>query len=169
MPLVDSFLVDHTIMTGPSVRLAKSMQTAHGDPIEVWDLRFVSPNSQMLPAKGIHTLEHLFADFMREHLNSSEVCIIDISPMGCRTGFYMSLTGHAQSCKVRRAFIDSMYDIVNVPDDLKIPAANVYQCGSAQFHSLFEAKQIANNVLACEVKIIDSKDIALSCDKLKTL
>ena len=30
---------------------------------------------------------------MRANLNSSEVEIIDISPMGCRTGFYMSLIG----------------------------------------------------------------------------
>ena len=39
MPLVDSFLVDHTIMPAPSVRLAKVMKTPLGDEIEVWDLR----------------------------------------------------------------------------------------------------------------------------------
>ena len=27
---------------------------------------------------------------MRDHLNEDGVEIIDISPMGCRTGFYMS-------------------------------------------------------------------------------
>jgi S-ribosylhomocysteine lyase len=45
----------------------------------------------MMGEKGIHTLEHLFAGFMRNHLNSDNVEIIDISPMVCRTGFYMSL------------------------------------------------------------------------------
>ncbi len=30
---------------------------------------------------------------MRDHLNGNGVELIDISPMGCRTGFYMSLIG----------------------------------------------------------------------------
>ena len=44
MPLVDSFLVDHTIMPAPSVRMAKLMKTPKGDTIQVWDLRFKKPN-----------------------------------------------------------------------------------------------------------------------------
>ena len=89
MPLVDSFLVDHTIMPAPSVRLAKVMKTPLGDEIEVWDLRIKKPNQGMMPEKGIHTFEHFFAGFMREHLNEKGVVeVIDISPMGCKTGFY---------------------------------------------------------------------------------
>lgn len=87
MPLLDSFMVDHTQMKAPAVRIAKTMKTPHGDAITVFDLRFCVPNKQLLTEKGIHTLEHLFAGFMRDHLNSSDVEIIDISPMGCRTGF----------------------------------------------------------------------------------
>ena len=49
MPLVDSFLVDHTIMPAPSVRLAKVMKTPLGDEIEVWDLRIKKPNQGMMP------------------------------------------------------------------------------------------------------------------------
>ena len=73
MPLLDSFKVDHTIMPAPAVRLAKTMQTPKGDTISVYDLRFCVPNKEILPEKGIHTLEHLFAGFMREHLNSNAV------------------------------------------------------------------------------------------------
>ena len=91
MPLLDSFTVDHTRMHAPAVRVAKNMRTPKGDDITVFDLRFCVPNQEILPEKGIHTLEHLFAGFMREHLNGANVEIIDISPMGCRTGFYMSL------------------------------------------------------------------------------
>mgnify|MGYP000402320148 FL=1 len=76
MPLLDSFKVDHTIMPAPAVRLAKTMQTPKGDTISVYDLRFCVPNKEILPEKGIHTLEHLFAGFMREHLNSNAVEII---------------------------------------------------------------------------------------------
>ncbi len=49
--------------------------------------------TEKMSSKGIHTLEHLFAGFMRDYLNGDGVEIIDISPMGCRTGFYMSLLG----------------------------------------------------------------------------
>ena len=96
MPLLDSFCVDHTKMKAPALRLAKKMKTASGDTISVFDLRFTKPNREKMSAKGVHTLEHLFAGFMREHLNGKNVEIIDISPMGCRTGFYMSLFGRTE-------------------------------------------------------------------------
>ncbi len=51
---------------------------------KVFDLRFCVPNKEVMPEKGIHTLEHLFAGFMRNHLNGNGVEIIDISPMGWR-------------------------------------------------------------------------------------
>ena len=58
------------------------MNTPHGDQITVFDLRFCVPNQEVMPERGIHTLEHLFAGFMRDHLNGNGVEIIDISPMG---------------------------------------------------------------------------------------
>ena len=95
MPLLDSFRVDHTRMHAPAVRIAKKMNTPKGDPITVYDLRFCIPNQEALSEKGIHTLEHLFAGFMRDHLNADDVEIIDISPMGCRTGVARHLAGHS--------------------------------------------------------------------------
>jgi len=103
MPLLDSFTVDHTRMGAPAVRVAKTMHTPHGDTITVFDLRFCIPNKEVMPEKGIHTLEHLFAGFMRDHLNGNGVEIIDISPMGCRTGFYMSLIGVPDETRVADA------------------------------------------------------------------
>ncbi|SQE32426.1 S-ribosylhomocysteine lyase [Mannheimia haemolytica] len=82
MPLLDSFKVDHTKMNAPAVRVAKTMTTPKGDTITVFDLRFCRPNIDILPVRGIHTMEHLFAGFMRDHLNSEQVEIIDISPNG---------------------------------------------------------------------------------------
>ncbi|MGL5974231.1 MAG: S-ribosylhomocysteine lyase, partial [Aeromonas sobria] len=91
MPLLDSFTVDHTRMEAPAVRVAKTMQTPNKDTITVFDLRFCVPNQEILSERGIHTLEHLFAGVMRDHLNGNGVESIDISPRGCRTGCYMSL------------------------------------------------------------------------------
>ncbi|WP_153712029.1 S-ribosylhomocysteine lyase [Eikenella corrodens] len=187
MPLLDSFTVDHTRMHAPAVRVAKNMRTPKGDDITVFDLRFCVPNQEILPEKGIHTLEHLFAGFMREHLNSKSVKIgsnvdigvnvniaptveiIDISPMGCRTGFYMSVIGTPSEEAVAAAWKAAMQDILNVQDQSQIPELNEYQCGTYRMHSLEEAKEIARNILARQIGINKNADLALSEDILGKL
>ena len=167
MPLLDSFKVDHTRMNAPAVRVAKTMRTPKGDDITVFDLRFCIPNKEILPPKGIHTLEHLFAGFMRDHLNNDNVEIIDISPMGCRTGFYMSLIGTPNEQQVAGAWLASMKDILTVQDQNKIPELNEYQCGTYTEHSLEEAHDIAKNVIARGVGINKNDDLALDESFLK--
>jgi S-ribosylhomocysteine lyase len=148
-------------MHAPAVRVAKTMTTPKGDTITVFDLRFCIPNKEILPEKGIHTLEHLFAGFMRDHLNGNGVEIIDISPMGCRTGFYMSLIGTPSEQQVADAWLASMQDVLNVKDQSKIPELNEYQCGTYQMHSLAEAQQIAQNVLARKVAVNKNEELTL--------
>ncbi len=169
MPLLDSFMVDHTKMIAPAVRVAKRMKTPSGDDITVFDLRFCKPNKDILSERGVHTLEHLFAGFMREHLNSKKVEIIDISPMGCRTGFYMSLIGTPKEKKVAKAWKKSMKDILAVEKQEDIPELNIYQCGTYKMHSLDEAKEIAKKVLDQKIGIMDNEELKLSNKKLKGL
>jgi len=169
MPLLDSFTVDHTKMPAPAVRVAKNMKTPSGDDITVFDLRFCQPNKDILSERGIHTLEHLFAGFMRDHLNSKKVEIIDISPMGCRTGFYMSLLGTPKEKKVAKAWKKSMKDVLAVQKQEDIPELNIYQCGTCTMHSLDEAKEIAQKVLDKKIGIMDNEELKLSKKKLKGL
>ena len=166
MPLLDSFTVDHTIMPAPAVRKAKGMKTPSGDNITVFDLRFVKPNEDILSAEGIHTLEHLFAGFMREHLNSSDTEIIDLSPMGCRTGFYMSLLGQPSEERVADAWEASMKDVLEVKEQKDIPELNVYQCGTYKMHSLDDAKDIARAVLNKDIDIMDNDALTLDLSKV---
>ncbi|EAC2139597.1 TPA: S-ribosylhomocysteine lyase [Campylobacter coli] len=161
MPLLDSFKVDHTKMPAPAVRLAKTMKTPKGDDISVFDLRFCIPNKDIMSEKGTHTLEHLFAGFMRDHLNSDLVEIIDISPMGCRTGFYMSLIGTPDEKSVAKAWEASMKDILNVSDQSQIPELNIYQCGTCAMHSLDEAKEIAQKVLNSTIGVMNNEELKL--------
>ncbi|EAI7712086.1 S-ribosylhomocysteine lyase [Campylobacter coli] len=161
MPLLDSFKVDHTKMPAPAVRLAKTMKTPKGDDISVFDLRFCIPNKDIMSEKGTHTLEHLFAGFMRDYLNSDLVEIIDISPMGCRTGFYMSLIGTPDEKSVAKAWEASMKDILNVSDQSQIPELNIYQCGTCAMHSLDEAKEIAQKVLNSTIGIMNNEELKL--------
>lgn len=166
MPLLDSFKVDHTKMNAPFVRVAKHMQTPKGDNITVFDLRFTVPNKTQLPEKGIHTLEHLFAGFMRDHLNSDSVEIIDISPMGCRTGFYMSVIGTPSEDLVVDAWMKSMQDVLTVKSQKQIPELNEYQCGSYKMHSLDEAKHIAETINQSGIGICHNQEIMLTEEQL---
>lgn len=162
MPLLDSFRVDHTRMHAPAVRIAKKMTTPKGDDITVYDLRFCVPNQEALSEKGIHTLEHLFAGFMRDHLNAADVEIIDISPMGCRTGFYMSLIGTPDEERVAKAWLAAMNDVLKVQKESDIPELNEYQCGTYKMHSLKEAQEIAQDVLNRKVAINSNDELYLS-------
>jgi S-ribosylhomocysteine lyase len=167
MPLLDSFTVDHTIMKAPAVRVAKKMTTPKGDDITVFDLRFCVPNQEILSERGIHTLEHLFAGFMRDHLNGQGVEIIDISPMGCRTGFYMSLIGTPDEARVANAWQAAMADVLTVQDQSKIPELNVYQCGTYEMHSLTEAKEIAQTILDRGVGVNQNEELKLAPEFLQ--
>ncbi len=166
MPLLDSFMVDHTKMPAPAVRVAKTMKTPSNDTITVFDLRFCRPNEDVLSSEGIHTLEHLYAGFMREHLNGDGVEIIDISPMGCRTGFYMSLLGTPDELRVAKAWKESMEDILKVEKQDDIPELNVYQCGTYKMHSLEDAKSIANNILSKNIGVMSNEELKLDTNKI---
>ncbi|PKG39504.1 S-ribosylhomocysteine lyase [Psychromonas sp. Urea-02u-13] len=169
MPLLDSFTVDHTIMNAPAVRIAKKMQTPGKDTITVFDLRFTAPNKDILSEKGIHTLEHLYAGFMRNHLNADNVEIIDISPMGCRTGFYMSLIGAPTEAQVGNAWLASMQDVLEVKAQSEIPELNEFQCGTYLMHSLDEAKAIAQAIIDAGIGVNKNDDISLSDEQLNNL
>ncbi|MFD1009223.1 MULTISPECIES: S-ribosylhomocysteine lyase [Oceanisphaera] len=169
MPLLDSFTVDHTRMEAPAVRVAKTMATPNDDTITVFDLRFCLPNQEILSEKGIHTLEHLFAGFMRDHLNSNGTEIIDLSPMGCRTGFYMSLIGAPNEQQVADAWLGAMQDVLNVESQSQIPELNEYQCGTYVMHSLDEAKAIARNIIERGIGVNSNQVLALPEEMLKSL
>ena len=161
MPMLDSFMVDHTKMKAPATRVAKTMSTPSGDTITVFDLRFYAPNKNIMSERGTHTLEHLFAGFIRDHLNSSDVEIIDLSPMGCRTGFYMSLLGTPDEKRVSSAWSNAMEDVLKVESQDDIPELNLYQCGTCEMHSLKEAKEIATDILKNGIGIMNNEELKL--------
>ncbi|MDD2699289.1 MAG: S-ribosylhomocysteine lyase [Arcobacteraceae bacterium] len=169
MPLLDSFKVDHTIMEAPAVRIAKQMKSKSGDDITVYDIRIHKPNEDKMTGRGIHTLEHLFAGFIREHLNGDDIEIIDCSPMGCRTGFYMSLLGNPSAKKVAKAVKKAMKDVLKVKSEADIPELNIYQCGTYKMHSLKDAKKTAKFVVKSGVGVMDNEKLLLTDEKMKEL
>ncbi len=62
-----------------------------------------------------------------------------------------------------------MEDVLKVESQNKIPELNEYQCGTAAMHSLDEAKQIAQNILAVGISVNRNDELALPEAMLKEL
>ena len=103
---------------------------------------------------------------MRDHLNSQDVEIIDISPMGCRTGFYMSLLGTPSQEEVAKSWEASMKDVLDVASERDIPELNIYQCGTYKMHSLEEAREIADTVIKRGIGKMDNETLKMSQEQL---
>lgn len=93
--LVESFSVDHTLMTKvPFLRLSleKSLDQSQ-TYLRKYDFRLKVPNSKgcTINNKVLHTFEHIFVTLVRMRCPRT-IDIIDISPMGCCTGFYVTIT-----------------------------------------------------------------------------
>ena len=139
MARVESFELDHNTVKAPYVRLAATEQ--NGDAlVEKYDLRFLQPNKDALPTGALHTLEHLLAVNMRDELKG----IIDISPMGCRTGFYMIMWDQHSPQEIRDALVNVLNKVINTE---VVPAVSAKECGNYKDHSLFAAKEYAKIVL----------------------
>ena len=62
---VESFNLDHTKVKAPYVRLAGIKEGIHGDVIRKYDIRFCQPNKEHMDMPGLHSLEHMMAEFSR--------------------------------------------------------------------------------------------------------
>lgn len=137
---VESFNLDHTKVKAPYVRLVGITEGAHGDKVYKYDIRFKQPNKAHMEMPGLHSLEHLMAENMRNHIDS----VLDVGPMGCQTGFYLSLINHDNYDEVLEVIEKTLQDVLTATE---VPACNEVQCGWAASHSLEGAKEIAEEML----------------------
>lgn len=150
MANVESFDLDHTKVKAPYVRLAGVKTTPKGDQISKYDLRFLQPNQGAIDPAAIHTLEHLLAGYMRDHLEG----VVDVSPMGCRTGMYMAVIGEPDEQGVMKAFEAALKDTAG--HDQPIPGVSELECGNYRDHDLAAARQHARDVLDQGLKVQDT-------------
>lgn len=139
---VESFELDHTKVVAPYIRKADLYEGKKGDKVSKFDLRFMQPNEEAMNMPGIHTLEHLLAVYLREEELGED--IIDLSPMGCRTGFYMTAWDDKSVEDIKTPLINSLKKVLTTTE---IPAANEVQCGNYKEHSLEEAKEYAKKFI----------------------
>ncbi|WP_299275142.1 S-ribosylhomocysteine lyase [uncultured Georgenia sp.] len=136
---VESFNLDHRAVKAPYVRVADTKALPGGDVLTKFDIRFCQPNVEHLEMPVVHSLEHLMAEHMRNHSDA----VIDISPMGCQTGFYALLLDTDQE-----AFLPlletTLRDVLAAEE---VPAANEVQCGWGASHDLSGAQEAARAFL----------------------
>ena len=134
MKKIASFTIDHTI-------LPKGMYTSRidGDCV-TYDIRTRLPNKEPVMETGaIHTIEHLFATFVRNSKYSDSV--IYFGPMGCRTGFYFIVRDSVTPRQAIDLTKDALAFCAAFEGD--IPGASEKECGNCRDHDLPGAKKEA--------------------------
>lgn len=140
MKTIASFTVNHDI-------LKKGMYISRqdGDCI-TYDIRMKVPNNpenDYLGDNGMHTIEHIFATYVRNTKFSDE--IVYVGPMGCRTGFYFITRDSISKKDAIKLVLDSMKFIADFEGE--IPGAKRQQCGNYKAHDLNEAKAVAKDMI----------------------
>jgi S-ribosylhomocysteine lyase len=133
MEKIDSFTVDHT-------KLMRGMYISRidGDVI-TYDIRTRRPNvEEVMETGAIHTLEHLFATFVRNSKFKDN--IIYFGPMGCRTGFYFLTTGmtHGEALALTQEALEFIENFEG-----EVPGVSAVECGNYRDHDLEGAKKEA--------------------------
>ena len=126
MEKITSFTVDH-------VRLKPGLYVSRKDPVgdhmvTTFDLRVTSPNDEPVMNTGeIHTIEHLAATYLRNDPMWKDK-VLYFGPMGCRTGFYLLLTGNYTSREVL-PLVKACFAFV-ADYNGEIPGASAMDCGN---------------------------------------
>lgn len=149
MKTIESFLVDHTVLTA-GIYLSR----VDGDAV-TYDLRLKRPNvEKVLDNAPIHTIEHLFATYVRNSKYSES--IIYFGPMGCRTGFYFIVRDN-MSHETVVSLVKEAFNFIAAYDG-EIPGVSAKECGNYLDHDLNGAKREAA-IYADAIKNLTADDI----------
>ncbi len=107
-------------------------------PITTYDIRMTRPNFEPVMSTGeIHAIEHLGATYLRNR-EDLKYRVIYWGPMGCRTGFYLIMTGAVPVSDIVSLMRDTFTFIGEFEGD--IPGASPEECGNYSDMDLTAAK-----------------------------
>jgi len=145
MQKIKSFQVDHT-------KLDRGMYISRIDgDIITYDIRMKKPNSEaVLENAALHTIEHLFATFVRSSRLSAN--IVYFGPMGCRTGFYFITRGisHLEAIGLAKEALEFIAGFKG-----EIPGAALKECGNYLEHDIEGAKCEAIKFLVVMARVTE--------------
>ena len=154
MDKIASFTIDH-IKLQPGVYVSRKDKVG-AETITTFDLRMTSPNEEpVMNTAEVHTIEHLGATFLRNHPDYKEKTIY-FGPMGCRTGFYLLLSGDYESKNIVSLMIEMFEFIRDFQGE--VPGASPKDCGNYLDMNLSMANYLAERYLKQVLyKISDSR------------
>lgn len=141
---VESFNLDHRYVAAPFVRVADVKTLPKGDVITKYDVRFCQPNQEHLDMAVMHSLEHTMAEKMRDHADN----VIDVSPMGCQTGFYVTVFSQDEAGGADGFLATLEATLRDVAEAAEVPAANEVQCGWGAHHDFEGMREAARRMLS---------------------
>ncbi|MDY5987301.1 S-ribosylhomocysteine lyase [Sporofaciens sp. SGI.106] len=143
MEKITSFTIDHLKLI-PGVYVSR-IDYAGGHPITTFDIRMTSPNDEpVMNTAEVHTIEHLGATFLRNHKEFGDKTIY-FGPMGCRTGFYLLLSGNYESREIIPLMKEMFAFIAEFEGE--VPGASAKDCGNYLDMNLPMAKHLASRFL----------------------
>ena len=143
MEKIKSFTVDHLRLV-PGVYVSR-VDYVNAYPVTTFDLRMTSPNDEpVMNTAEVHTIEHLGATFLRNHETYADKTIY-FGPMGCRTGFYLILSGEYTSADIVPLMQEMFGFIADFEGD--VPGAVAKDCGNYLDMNLPMAKYLARKYL----------------------
>ena len=91
MEKITSFTIDHLNLL-PGLYVSRKDRVGQ-EIVTTFDLRLTRPNFEpVMNTAEVHTMEHLAATYLRNEPQWKEK-VLYFGPMGCRTGFYLLLSG----------------------------------------------------------------------------
>lgn len=126
MEKIASFTVDH-IRLEPGLYVSRKDRVG-SEWVTTFDLRLTSPNDEpVMNTAEMHTIEHLAATYLRNEPEWKDR-VLYFGPMGCRTGFYLLLTGDYTSAEVVPLVRDCFRFIASYTGE--VPGASPHDCGN---------------------------------------
>lgn len=143
MEKITSFTINHLLLQ-PGVYVSRK-DPVGGTVVTTFDLRLTSPNEEpVMNTAEMHTIEHLAATFLRNHKDYGSKTVY-FGPMGCRTGFYLLLTGDYEPKDIVPLMIEMWKFIRDFEGD--VPGASPRDCGNYLDMNLPMAKYLAKKYL----------------------
>ena len=127
--MIESFKKDHTKIIAPSINLSATYEK-DGVMVVKFDIRLVTPNTTYIDDKTMHSMEHLLATAFKQEFQDD---MIDLSPMGCKTGFYFTaFICLDMKTRIRKA--------IKKASTVRIPKPTKKNCGSYLLHNIEGAR-----------------------------
>nr|WP_288555065.1 S-ribosylhomocysteine lyase [uncultured Mediterraneibacter sp.] len=147
MEKITSFTIDHLRLV-PGVYVSRK-DLAGTQTVTTFDLRITRPNEEpVMNTAEVHTIEHLGATFLRNHPEFKDR-VLYFGPMGCRTGFYLLLSGDYESADIL-PLVKEMFQFISTFEG-EVPGASAKDCGNYLDMNLpmarFYAKKYLREVL----------------------